>query len=78
MQLREHQIDHRDPSSFSHAREIHRPWGMLEPVLTWCKSELQGDWRWQMADSSSLAQPGRYVFYFDSERDCVAFALKWC
>jgi hypothetical protein len=26
---------------------------------------------------SSHQQPGRYIFYFDSERDYFAFLLKW-
>lgn len=68
----------RDKSSFAFAQEIIKPWGGLEPVLAWCKSELQQDWRWQMIDMSNDQRPGRYIFYFDDERDCCAFALKWC
>jgi hypothetical protein len=68
----------RDRRSFAHAREIIKPWGGLEPVLTWCKQELQEDWRWQLVDMSTDQRPGRYIFYFDSERDCLAFVLKWC
>ena len=72
------QIDHRSQESFAFAREVIKPWGGLEPILTWCKTELTGDWRWQLVDMSSDIRPGRYIFYFDSERDCCAFALKWC
>jgi hypothetical protein len=72
------QIDHRSRDSFDHAREVVKGWGGLEPMLTWCKNELEGDWRWQMVDMSSDIRPGRYIFYFDSERDCLAFTLKWC
>ena len=71
------QIDHRSRDSFAHAREVVKGWGGLEPMLTWCKTELQGDWRWQLIDVSSDERPGRYIFYFDSEKDCVAFSLKW-
>ena len=68
----------RDKNSFAFAREVHKPWGGLEPMLAWCKSELQADWRWQMVDMSTDQRPGRYIFYFDSDRDCAAFTLKWC
>jgi len=76
-------IDHRSADSFRHAREIRRGWGQLEPVLTWCKQEMTDVWRWQMVDmSTSNARgadyAGRYIFYFDSERDVVAFDLRWC
>lgn len=69
--------DHREKESFAHAREILKPWGGLEPVLDWCKAELEADWRWQLIDMSNDRRPGRYIFYFDSERDCLAFTLKW-
>ena len=72
------QIDHRSRDSFAHAREVVKAWGGLEPILAWCKTELEGDWRWQLIDMSSDIRPGRYIFYFDSERDCLAFTLKWC
>ena len=68
----------RDKSSFAFAQEIIKPWGSLEPILEWCKKELREDWRWQMIDMSTDQRPGRYIFYFDGEKDCCAFALKWC
>jgi hypothetical protein len=71
------QIDHRSRESFAYAQEITKPWGGLESVLDWCKQELVADWRWQLVDMSTDQRPGRYIFYFDSERDCCAFALKW-
>ena len=78
-----HQIDHRSAESFQHAREIRRSWGQLEPVLTWCKQEMRDTWRWQMTDMSTsnargAEYAGCYIFYFDSDRDAVAFALRWC
>ena len=73
-----HQIDHRSAESFAYAREIQKPWGELEPVLRWCRAEITGEWRWQMVDMSTRDYGGRYIFYFDSERDTVAFALRWC
>ena len=71
------QIDHRSRESFPYAQEIIKPWGTLEIVLAWCKTELTEDWRWQLCEMSSDRRPGRYIFYFDSERDCLAFTLKW-
>jgi hypothetical protein len=46
-------------------------------VLNWCKSELRGDWRWQLLEMSSDIKPGRYCFFFDDERDYLAFLMKW-
>lgn len=68
----------RNRESFSYAREITQPWGRLEDVLAWCKQELIADWRWQMVEMSTDLRPGRYIFYFDSDRDCCSFVLKWC
>ena len=67
----------REKASFNHATEIVKPFGVLESVLDWCKSELQDDWRWQLVEMSSDIKPGRYIFYFDDERDYLAFVLKW-
>jgi hypothetical protein len=75
MHLADYQI--RDKESFAYAKEISKPWGGLDIVLAWCKTELTGDWRWQLVDVSSDIRPGRYIFYFDSDRDCCAFTLKW-
>jgi len=67
----------RDKDSFNYAQEIAKPYGMIEHVLDWCKEELVGEWRWQLIDVSSNHKPGRYCFFFDSERDCIAFTMKW-
>jgi hypothetical protein len=63
--------------SFRHAQEIARPFGQIDRVIEWCKTELVGDWRWQVVTTSSDRAPGRYIFYFDSDRDAAAFALFW-
>ena len=68
---------YRDGTSFEFQREITRPSGDLDDILYWCKSELGSDWRWQLIDVSTDRRPGTYKFYFDSERDCVAFMLHW-
>lgn len=67
----------RDKDSFNYAQEISKEFGVLERVLDWCKEELVNEWRWQLIDVSSNHKPGRYIFYFDSERDCLAFTMKW-
>lgn len=67
----------RAQDSFSYAKEISKPWGGVDSVISWCKTELTGEWRWQLLEMSSDQRPGRYIFYFDSDRDCCAFTLKW-
>jgi hypothetical protein len=67
----------RDKDSFDHAQEIVKPFGVIEHVLNWCKIELRGEWRWQLLEMSSDIKPGRYCFFFDDERDYLAFLMKW-
>ena len=67
----------RDRDSFKHSQEIAKPFGTIELVLDWCKKELSGDWRWQLIEVSAAHKPGRYIFYFDQERDYFAFVIKW-
>lgn len=71
------EIDWRDERSFAHAQRITRSYGDIDHILTWCKSELVEEWRWQMVEMAAPQRPGRYIFFFDSERDCLAFTLKW-
>ena len=63
--------------SFRYAQEINKPFGELDRVLAWCKTELVGEWRWQLIDVSTDKRPGRYIFYFDDDRDYFAFTLYW-
>ena len=67
----------RDQSSFPYTKEISKPFGKIDEILSWCRTELVDDWRWQLIEPSSDIRQGRYVFYFDSERDCCAFLLQW-
>jgi hypothetical protein len=67
----------REKESFNHATEITKSYGKIEQVLNWCKSELLEEWRWQLLEVSSENKPGRYCFFFDSERDYLAFVMKW-
>ena len=68
----------RAAESFRHARTITKPFGALDQVINWCKSECTAEWRWQVIDVSSDLRPGQYIFYFDSDRDCAAFSIQWC
>ncbi len=63
--------------SFNHACRIEKQYGMLEEILDWCKQSLTAEWRWQLISVSSDIRPGDYIFYFDSERDYLAFVMKW-
>lgn len=67
----------RTSDSFSYAMEIRKPFGVLDDVLAWCKTEMIGEWRWQLIRTSTDREPGRYCFYFDSDRDFCAFKLRW-
>ena len=67
----------RQGDSFRFAKEIHKPYGQLDHILEWCKQELVAEWRWQLVEQSNDIKPGRYIFYFDSDRDACAFTLKW-
>jgi hypothetical protein len=49
----------------------------LEEILAWAKESLSTEWRWQLVTVSSNDRPGEYIFYFDSERDYLAFIMKW-
>lgn len=73
-------LDHlviREKESFRHAVEIHKPFGGLDGVIAWCKENMRDEWRWQLIQVSTDHADGRYIFYFDDERDYCAFLLKW-
>lgn len=62
---------------FNHAHLIIKSFGIIEQILDWCKRELVSEWRWQLKEVSTHQRQGEYIFYFDSERDYLAFVLKW-
>lgn len=70
-------INHRDRKSFSHAYDLRKPYGGLDGVLLWCKSECRGDWRWELVEVATDKRDGWYIFYFDLDLDFTAFLLKW-
>ena len=67
----------RQQDSFQHACRIQKKYGILDGILSWCKTSLTSEWRWQLIEVSSNDRPGLYIFYFDSERDYLAFVMKW-
>jgi len=67
----------RQQDSFQHACRIQKKYGILDDILAWCKTGLTAEWRWQLVSVSSNDGPGDYIFYFDSERDYLAFVMKW-
>ena len=77
--MQEHAIPHqiRRQDSFRHAIQITKPFGDLDHVVSWCKTQTEQEWRWQLIEVSSDQRPGRYIFYFDSDRDVFAFSLRW-
>jgi hypothetical protein len=70
-------VDDDPKQGFRFAKEIHKPQGMIDEIVDWCKAELIGEWRWQIVNIANPYAPGRYIFYFDSDRDQCAFVLKW-
>lgn len=67
----------RPADSFHYHAEIQKPHGALDAMIDWCQQECEQEWRWSILESSGQTRPGRYLFYFDSDRDCCAFTLKW-
>jgi hypothetical protein len=67
----------RTAESFPYHAEIAKPSGHLDHIIDWCKAECRDTWRWRLIDTSDNHRPGRYMFYFDSDRDACAFTLKW-
>ena len=67
----------KDQGSYSYAKRITKPFGVVEQVLEWCREELTDEWRWQLVEVSSDRKPGEYIFYFNDEREYLAFVLKW-
>lgn len=73
--LEEYQV--RTGESFRYAITVDKAYGILDDILDWCRANMLADWRWQLISPSSDRSPGKYTFYFDSDRDCCAFKLRW-
>lgn len=58
--------------------KLNIPFGKLESFLNWCQNNCESDWSFD--DNSSLflineIEYAGYNFYFQSERDYVAFLI---
>lgn len=64
--------------SLSHKTNITIPFGKLESILEWCENNCESEWKFD--DAQYIAAYGNmntisYDFYFESERDFVAFLI---
>ena len=48
--------------------------GNLRPITGWCERNCVGDWGWSEIEPAGK-DAGIYEFYFEEERDKVAFVL---
>ena len=69
--------DRNKDAGFNHAKDIHKPFGKLQEILDWAKDNCKPGWRWQLVDTPSDIRDGRYIFFFNDEKDYFAFCLKW-
>jgi hypothetical protein len=49
-------------------------YGDLTPIISWCERNCTGEWGWNQLEPAG-AGAGVYEFFFDEERDAVAFTL---
>ena len=57
----------------AHRANVTTQYGELSSIVDWCERNCSGDWRF-MDDPNN--QWGGYDFFFESEKDYVAF-LVW-
>ena len=56
----------------SHKANLSVPYGQLQPIVEWCDRNCTGEWRY-MEDHAD--QYNSWEFFFESERDYVAFLI---
>jgi len=62
------------PNSFKISISI--PYGELKDVVAWCQNNCNFDWRFQEDfDTTAESSCIRYYFYFENEKDYLAFIL---
>ena len=67
----------------AHKTKIDIPYGKLDSILSWCKTNCESDWQFDSVveylegyDASYRAKSiSTYDFYFESEKDYVAFVV---
>jgi hypothetical protein len=60
------------PSAFK--TEINIPYGELHPIVDWCDRNCKDEWRFMEDPHGDMYSS--WVFFFENERDYVAF-LMW-
>lgn len=53
--------------------KLSMPWGQLKEIIEWCDRNCTGDYRY-MEDPNSDTY-NSWIFFFELERDYVAFTL---
>lgn len=51
------------------------PYGQLKDVISWCQTNCQEDWRFQETTNNIDPRLLHYDFYFENEKDYVAFLI---
>lgn len=51
------------------------PYGELKNVISWCQHNCQSDWRFQEDMNSTDNFSLHYDFFFEDEKDYVAFII---
>jgi hypothetical protein len=57
----------------SHKIAIKIPYGELQSTVDWCQRNCNGDWRY-MEDPNAEMYAG-WIFFFENDRDYMAFKL---
>lgn len=52
---------------------INLPFGELQPILNWCEKNCVGNYQYMEDPNGDMYNS--WIFFFDSERDLVAFML---
>lgn len=51
------------------------PFGQLKEVVEWCQNNMQGDWKFSDESNIDHISLNTYDFWFELERDYVAFNI---
>jgi len=54
--------------------DIALSYGDLTPIMNWCQRNCTGEWGWNQREPAG-SDAGLYEFYFENEKDRVAFVL---
>lgn len=53
--------------------KIKVPYGQLQPTVEWCERNCTGEWKYMEDPNGEMYNS--WVFFFESERDYVAFTV---